>query len=123
MAPNSYRELIVWKKSLTLACDVYRLTSTFPEAELSGLTSQLRRAAVSIPSTIANGHGRSTRGEFLKALSVARGSASEVETLLLVSQRLEYGDKARSDQLLAELDQILRMLTRMRSRLREGHHK
>lgn len=123
MALSSFRELIVWKKSLTLACDVYRLTATFPKAELFGLTSQLRRAAVSIPSNIAEGHGRATRGEFLNALSVARGSANEVETLLLVSQRLEYSDKTTSDQLLAEIDQVLRMLARMRSRLREGYPK
>jgi four helix bundle protein len=123
MSIKSYRDLIVWKKSLTLACDVYRVTATFPRTELFGLTTQLRRSAVSVPSNIAEGHGRATRGEFLNALSIARGSANEVETLLLVSQRLRFGNQEAVQQLLAEIDEVLRMLARMRSRLREGHNK
>lgn len=123
MALKSYRELIVWKKSLTLVCDVYRMTAEFPKDERFGLTLQLRRAAVSIPSNIAEGHGRASRGEFLNQLSVARGSANEVETLILVSQRLGFGNQAAAEQLLAEIDEILRMLARMRSRLREGHNR
>lgn len=116
---GSYRELVVWKKSLTLACDIYQFTAAFPKEERYGLTSQFRRAAVSIASNIAEGHGRATRGEFLNALSVARGSANEVETLLFISQRLGYGNQSVASQLMSELDQVLRMLARMRSRLRE----
>jgi four helix bundle protein len=97
------------------------MTAEFPKDERFGLTLQLRRAAVSIPSNIAEGHGRASRGEFLNQLSVARGSANEVETLILVSRRLDFGNQAAGEQLLAEIDEILRMLARMRSRLREGH--
>jgi four helix bundle protein len=121
MPIRSYRDLIVWKKSVTLVCDIYRMTSQFPRDERFGLTAQLRRAAVSIPSNIAEGHGRATRGEYLNALSVARGSANEVETLILISQRLDFGQQASAEQLTAEIDEIIRMLSRLHSRLREGH--
>jgi len=80
---------------LTVA--VYRLTKLFPKDEMFGLTSQLRRAAVSIPSNIAEGQGRATRGAFLQFLGIARGSAFEVQTQLLIARELEYG----SEELLA----------------------
>ena len=120
MPINSYRDLIVWKKSMTLIFDTYRVTSAFPKDERFGLTAQLRRAAVSIATNISEGHGRATRGEFLNQLSIARGSANEAETLLLVSQQLGFGDQSAIDKLLSELSEILRMLARMRSRLKEG---
>jgi four helix bundle protein len=101
MPVKSYRDLIVWRKSLTLVCNVYRMTSQFPRDERFGLTAQLRRAAVSIPSNIAEGHGRASRGEYLNALSVAHGSANEVETLILISQRLGFGHQAAAEQLIA----------------------
>lgn len=123
MPVKSYRDLIVWKKSVTLVCDIYRMTSQFPRDERFGLTAQLRRAAVSIPSNIAEGHGRATRGEYLNALSVARGSANEVETLILISQRLDFGQQASAEQLIAEIDEIIRMLSRLHSRLREGRNR
>ena len=123
MPLHSYRDLIVWKKSLTFVCDVYRVTTGFPKDERFGLTAQLRRASVSIPSNIAEGHGRTSRAEFLNFLSIARGSANEVETLLIVSQRLGFSNDAAAEQLLAEIDEIRRMLARMRSRLREGHNR
>jgi four helix bundle protein len=123
MPIKSYRDLIVWKKSVTLVCDIYRMTSQFPRDERFGLTAQLRRAAVSIPGNIAEGHGRATRGEYLNALSVARGSANEVETLILISQRLDFGQEAAAEQLIAEIDEIIRMLSRLHSRLREGRNR
>jgi four helix bundle protein len=123
MPVKSYKDLIVWKKSVTLVCDIYRMTSQFPRDERFGLTAQLRRAAVSIPSNIAEGHGRATRGEYLNALSVARGSAHEVETLILISQRLDFGQQASAGELIAEIDEIIRMLSRLHSRLREDRNR
>lgn len=123
MTIKSYRDLIVWKKSVTLVCDIYRVSARFPRDERFGLTAQLRRASVSIPSNIAEGHGRATRGEYLNALSVAYGSANEVQTLVLISQFLGFLNQEGSDQLMAEMDEIVRMLARLRSRLREVKNK
>ena len=123
MPIKSYRDLIVWKKSVSLVCDVYRMTAQVPRDERFGMTAQLRRAAVSIPSNIAEGHGRATRGEYLNALSIAHGSANEVETLILISQCLGFLNQEGSGQLSAQIDEIHRMLARLRSRLREGHNR
>jgi four helix bundle protein len=117
---KSYRDLIVWQKSFKLACNVFRATAAFPGDERFGLTAQLRRAAVSIPSNIAEGHGRSTRGEFLNQLSVAHGSANEVQTQFLISQELQFGDHAEAERILTEIVEIQRMQSRMQSRLRKG---
>lgn len=108
---------------MTLVCDIYRVSARFPRDERFGLTAQLRRASVSIPSNIAEGHGRATRGEYLNALSVAYGSANEVQTLVLISQFLGFLNQEGSDQLMAEMDEIVRMLARLRSRLREVKNK
>ena len=120
MPIRSYHDLIVWQKSFSFAFEVYHLTVVFPRHELFGITAQLRRAAVSIATNISEGHGRETRGEFLNQLSVAQGSANESETLLLFSHKLGYGDQQLIDQLLSQLNEVQRMLARMRSRLREG---
>jgi four helix bundle protein len=90
MPVKHYQELIVWQKAMELVELVYRMSKQFPREEIYGLTSQIRRAAVSIPSNIAEGQGRSTTKDFLNFLSVARGSLREVETQLLISERLEY---------------------------------
>ena len=115
---GSYRDLIVWQKSVDLAVDVYRLTRDFPPDERFGITAQVRRAVMSISNNIAEGHGRATRGEFLNALSVARGSANEVENCLLVSKRLEFVSEVAIQPLLALIDEVLRMLAKLRIRLR-----
>ena len=90
MSVRSYKDLIVWQKSLDLVELIYQVSRTFPKEELYGLTNQLRRAAVSIPSNIAEGHARSSTQEFHRFLSIARGSLAEVETQLLIAQRLGY---------------------------------
>ena len=123
MAIRSYRDLIVWQKSFRFALDICRVTQAFPTHERFGITAQLRRAAVSVATNIAEGHGRETRGEFLNQLSVAHGSANESETLLLLSQELAYGDQKAIEQLLRHLNEVLRMLSRVRSRLKEGTKK
>jgi four helix bundle protein len=88
----------------------YAITKRFPTDERFGLVSQLRRAAVSVPSNIAEGHGRTGRGEFLRFLSIARGSLRELETLLLVSGRQAYLASATQADLLRQIDDIARML-------------
>jgi four helix bundle protein len=87
---QSYRELRVWKTAVELTLEVYRVTESFPPSEQFGLKSQLRRAAVSIASNIAEGHGRSTRGEYRNFLSTARGSAIEVEVQLFLAEQIGY---------------------------------
>ena len=85
---HSYRNLIAWQKSKALAVEIYRATEGFPRSEMYGLTSQLRRAAVSIASNIAEGQGRVTKGEFVQFLGHARGSILEVETQLAIAADL-----------------------------------
>ena len=87
---QSYRDLIVWQKAMEMVTEVYRLTRSFPKEEEYGLTSQLRRAAVSVPSNIAEGHGRLTKGEFKQFLGYSRGSLLETETLVLTAMNLSY---------------------------------
>jgi four helix bundle protein len=106
-----HEKLGVWGKSVEFVVDIYRATDGFPREEKFGLTSQLRRAAVSVPANIAEGAARKSRKEFLHFLSNAQGSASEVETELLIASRLGFlGDKEYGD-LRAALDEIGRMLT------------
>jgi len=96
----SYRELIAWQKAMDFAAEVYRATRRFPKAELYGVTSQLRRASVSIASNIAEGQRRQTTGEFRQFLGNARGSLLETETQILLSERLEYLDHRTAESLL-----------------------
>jgi four helix bundle protein len=90
---QSFRELEVWKRSIELTLAVYKLTSAFPASEKFGLTNQLRRASVSVASNIAEGYGRSTKGEYIQFLGHARGSNSEVETQIVISRALGFGSK------------------------------
>ena len=106
---QDFRQLIVWQKAMTLVTDIYRATQSFPGDERFGLTSQLRRAAVSIPSNIAEGQGRLTLGEFRQFLGYAKGSLCEVETQLLIAQNLGYfPGPPRS--LLDNLNEVARLL-------------
>ena len=89
---NSYRDLIVWQKSMKLSKEIYLLTKTFPKEELYGLTSQIRRCAISIPSNIAEGKGRNSDKEFIRFLQVALGSVYELQTQLELSLQLNYID-------------------------------
>ncbi|MGD0913112.1 MAG: four helix bundle protein [Terracidiphilus sp.] len=89
---QSFRELVMWQRSMQLTITVYRLTKDFPRDELYGLTSQIRRAAVSMPSNIAEGHGRLNTGEFKQFLGIARGSNAELQTHLEIARALEMGD-------------------------------
>ena len=116
---TTYRDLKVWKRSLLLVSDVYRVTRTLPPDERFGLTAQMRRAAVSVPCNIAEGYGRTTRGEYLNFLSIARGSLFEVEALCDVCQSLSLlackDLKAIEDHLV----QMRRMLRGLMAALRQ----
>jgi four helix bundle protein len=114
-----HRELIVWQRAMTVVEGVYRLTSGYPREELFGLTSQMRRAAVSIPANIAEGHGRGTRAAYASFLRIARGSLRELETHLLLGMRLQLSDHALTEQLLRDVDEIGRMLHSLIARLQQ----
>ena len=108
---KSHKNLIVWQKSMTLVTRLYEVTQTFPKEELFGITSQMRRAAVSIPSNIAEGYGRIYGKETLKFLSIAQGSASELETQLQISLRLGMASASALSDLISLTEEILRMLS------------
>lgn len=107
---QSYRDLEVWQKAMNLVVECYRSTEQFPKSEMYGLTSQLRRAAVSIPANIAEGQGRQHLGEFIQFLAIANGSLTELETHIQIAQRLEYLENNVAKQLLLQTDEVARML-------------
>lgn len=107
---TSYKELIVWQKSVKLSLLVYRITREFPKDELYGIVSQLRRCAVSIPSNIAEGYSRRRKMEFLQFLHVAYGSAAELETQLLISKELGYLSDRNFTEANSLLIEVMKML-------------
>ncbi|RMF44425.1 MAG: four helix bundle protein [Planctomycetota bacterium] len=107
---RSYRDLEVWTKSIDLAERIYSVSKTFPPDERFGLTSQIRRAAVSVPANIAEGAARTGTGEFLQFLSVASGSLAEVETFLVLAQRLNLIPPEQFRMLEQQAEEICRML-------------
>ena len=113
-----HEKLDVWKKSIDFVVAVYEATEFFPKEEKFGLTSQLRRASVSIPANIAEGAARRSGKEFAHFLSNSQGSASEVDTELLISRRLDYLPVAKYQELVGSLDEIGRMLTGLTHHLR-----
>jgi four helix bundle protein len=107
---QSFKDLIVWQRSIQLTVSVYKLTAKFPDAERFGLTNQLRRASVSIASNIAEGYGKSSKGEYLLFLGHARGSAAEVETQLVIARELGFGTKQDLDSSVSLCDEVGKML-------------
>jgi len=103
---QTYRDLTVWQKAMDLVTEIYSLTKTFPDDERFGLTSQLRRSVVSIPSNIAEGYVRDHRGDYLRFLSIANGSLKEAETQVILANRLEYITREQSRQVW-ELMQVV----------------
>src|SRR6185437_14406329 len=113
MPLQTYRELDVWQRGMDLVDEVYKITDLLPGAERFGLTSQLRRAAVSIPTNIAEGYGRKHRGDYLRFLSISRGSLCEVETLMLICIRRSFVKRDQVEaawQLCQRVGQMLRKL-------------
>jgi four helix bundle protein len=106
MPVRSYRDLIAWQKSIDFVTEIYRCTRTFPKEETYGLISQLRRAAVSVPSNIAEGHARLTTGEFRQFLGHALGSLTEIETQIQIANRLGYIGREDLNWLLAHSTEI-----------------
>ena len=113
-----YRDLIVWQKAMDLAEMVYQMTAGYPKAETYSLTDQIRRAAVSIVSNIAEGKGRDSKPEYLHFLAIAQGSLTELETQLLLSVRLAYLQEQEAAKALSICDEIGRMLNKLRSQLK-----
>lgn len=107
---RSYKELKVWQRSFDLCKRVYRLSRSFPADERFGLVAQVRRATVSIPSNIAEGHSRDTTRDYLRFLWMAKGSLAEVETQLMLARELGFGNTDETEAVLVELDEIGRML-------------
>lgn len=107
---RTYRELIVWQKAMKFVTEIYGVTQRFPSEERYGLTNQLRRAAVSVPSNIAEGQARFSQKEFHHFLSQARGSLVEIETQLLIGRDLKYLQPAKADARLADADELGRVL-------------
>lgn len=107
----SYRDLIAWKKAMELVKQIYDVTDSFPQQEMYGLVSQLRRAAVSIPSNIAEGQAHYTNPEFIRFLRHARGSLAEIETQLLIAQERSYMSKDKLDELICSTDELGRVIS------------
>ncbi|HTR66941.1 MAG TPA: four helix bundle protein [Terriglobales bacterium] len=120
MALRSYQELIAWQRSIQLVADVYRAIQVFPREETYGLTSQIRRAAVSIPSNIAEGQGRLSRGEFKQFLGHARGSIFELESQLLIARSLDYFGDEETRILLGKVAEVARILNGLLRSLGHG---
>lgn len=108
---NTHKDLVVWKKSIDLVKVIYKVTETFPSSEQFGLISQIRRSAVSIPSNIAEGCGRNSEKELTQFLYIAIGSASELETQVIISVELNYLQKDSGDNVLMLIEEIIKMLS------------
>ena len=117
---EGFRQLEVWRRALELAIACYRLSEDFPASERFGLSSQLRRAATSIASNIAEGRGRFSTREFIRHVSIARGSLCEVETQLEIARRLGFVATERVEPIIAECDELGRMLHALKSRLEKN---
>ena len=114
-----YKDLIAWQKAMDLVVVAYDVTETFPKREVYSLCDQIRRAAVSVPSNIAEGQAHFNRREFLHFLRHARGSLAELETQLLIAQRLKYLSSAKGEELSRKLDELSRILSGLVNSLRK----
>ena len=114
---RSYKGLVVWQKGMELVSRIYLITKRFPAAEQFGLTSQIQRAAVSIPANIAEGYGRNTKNEYANFLRIARGSLTELETLLLIARQQSYCSESDFTALEVTLKELGAMLYRLRERI------
>ena len=116
---KNYRDLKVWQKSYQLCLDIYKMTKRFPKEEKYGLTSQIRRAALSVPSNIAEGYGRKTTPDYIRSLYIAYGSNCELETQVLLSGDLGYMKAEEFNKLQASIGEVERMLKALIESLKE----
>jgi len=114
---NSYKDLIVWQKSIDLVVEIYRLTDLFPKSEIYGLTNQMRRSAVSIPSNIAEGYNRKHQQEYIQFIRIAFGSGAELETQIIIVKRLELVLSNRLKKVESLLVEVMKMLNKLNSSL------
>lgn len=114
---GSYKGLIVWQKSVLLVKQIYLLTGKFPSEEKFGIVSQMRRAAVSIPSNIAEGQARRTTGDYIRFISNAEGSLAELDTQLIISIELSFCDKTTADECFSMMIEVRKMLNALRRSL------
>ena len=120
MAAQSYRDLEVWKKAMDLVVAVYAVTEELPVQERYGLAGQMQRAAVSVPANIAEGYGRTHRGEYTYHLSVARGGLAELETLLAIAVRLKFASRQRVLEIWGQCQAVGKMLRKLFEVLQQG---
>ncbi len=114
---HNFKELKIWNNSMDLAVEVYKQTNSFPSEEKFNLISQIRRSAVSIPSNIAEGSGRNYDKEFNQFLGIARGSSFELQTQLILSNRLEFLEEVKFNELNNSISEIQRMITGFQTKL------
>ncbi len=115
---RSFRDLIVWQRGMDFGVTIYKIAQKLPASEQFGLTSQLRRAAVSIPSNIAEGYGRQSTGNYRQFLSISRGSLIEIETQIDISERLKYLTQSDTENIFKEITEISKMLTSLISKIK-----
>ena len=116
---EKYRDLLVWQRAMELVKEIYRVTKSFPKEEVYGLTAQIRRAAIAIPSNIAEGKGRYSTADVNHFLVQARGSLYELETQVLIATDLKYLSEAESKKLLDSSDEVAKLLNGLIRSLRE----
>lgn len=122
MTFKGYKDLLVWQRAMDLAAHCYQLTESFPRSEIYGLSAQLRRSAVSVPSNIAEGNSRRSTKEFLRFLSISLGSMAELETQVRIAERLGYMNPETLDSALQISDEVYRMLHGLRVSLERRSH-
>ncbi|MBT3200612.1 MAG: four helix bundle protein [Phycisphaerales bacterium] len=115
---NDYRDLMAWQKARTLVKRIYGATRLFPTDEMYGLTQQIRRAAVSVPSNIAEGYGRGSLGDYIRFLQIARGSLFELETQVILANDLEYLTEKQTDSLIEDMRTCTRVLQGLITKLK-----
>ena len=117
MTVRGYRDLRVWQAGIEVVEAIYGITKTFPASETYGLASQMQRAAVSVPSNIAEGHTRQHRAEYLQFVSIAHASLAELETQIEIASRLDYITNKRAQKLFSEIDSLSRQIQSLRTAL------
>lgn len=117
MKVNTFKDLIVWQKSMELVTKIYECTTSFPKEEMYGLTTQVRRAAVSVPSNIAEGSSRSSTKEFIRFLNIANGSLMELETQIMIAETLNMLTTDKGGELVKRAEEISRMIKALKKSL------